>query len=74
MWLGGAEEFASGRSTPTARLALSSVDKCHNPFQMEGTLGCALTSIVANSHFGKLLGAEDMTILVFHVGPQICNI
>ena len=37
-------------------------------------LGNMLSRIVSNSHFGKRRWARDMTILGFHVGPDIPNI
>ena len=36
-------------------------------FWMCATLGKILTSIESNSHFGKRLGARDMTICVSHL-------
>jgi hypothetical protein len=40
--------------------------------------GCALdnilTGIMCNSHFGKRLGARDMTIFESHVGPHVLHI
>ena len=41
---------------------------------MYQALGEMLNSIVSNSHFGKRLGARDMTIVGSHVGPHITNI
>lgn len=39
-----------------------------DPFLVCGALGNILTAIVSNYHFGKRLGARDMTIFGFHFG------
>ena len=38
---------------------------------MYRALGDMLSIIVSNSLFGKRLGARDMTIFGFHLGPNI---
>ena len=40
---------------------------------MYGALGDILTSIVSNSHFGKMLGARDMTTFEFHFLVHVTN-
>ena len=43
-------------------------------FWVRGTFGTVPTSIVSDSRVGKRLGARDMSIFGFHVGPHISNI